>query len=115
VDDALGRAQLLADLVRSSDHLFLVIEPETTNVCFWFLPLDMDPKTTSKQDVIDRGEEINELTTHIKEHMLQDGLMMCSYMTNKGLPHFWRIVTHNIHSTDDDMRFAVEYIQKVGR
>lgn len=114
VDNALNRAQLLSELICMSDHLLLVTKPETTNVCFRFLPPDMDPKTTSRQDVIDRGEEINWLTTHIKKRMLQDGFMMCSCMTNQGLPNFWRMITHNIHSTDDDMRSAVAYIQRIG-
>lgn len=92
----------------------LVTEPTLTNVCFWLLPPDMDPHTTTKESILHRFDDIQHLAIRTKEAMLSEGKMMCSYMTNKNLPNFWRMITHNIHSTDDDMRFAIEHIQALG-
>lgn len=108
VDHVFELARYFTEYVRHRDGFKLVIEPECTNVCFWYVP-------PSKRHL--QGEEMSKVLQKIgptvKERMVKKGSMLITYQPLRELPNFFRLVLQNSGLTEADMRFFAEEIERL--
>ncbi|KZC08803.1 PREDICTED: cysteine sulfinic acid decarboxylase [Dufourea novaeangliae] len=109
VDRVFQLARYFTDHMKHRDGFELLLEPECTNVCFWYVP-------PSKRHL--NGEELSKALQKIgptvKERMVKKGSMLITYQPLRELPNFFRLVLQNSGLTEGDMRFFVEEIERLG-
>ncbi|XP_017877131.1 cysteine sulfinic acid decarboxylase [Ceratina calcarata] len=108
VDRVFELSRYFTEYIRHRDGFKLMLEPECTNVCFWYVP-------PSKRHL--RGEEMSEALQKIgpavKERMVKKGSMLITYQPLGKLPNFFRLVLQNSGLTEADMRFFAEEIERL--
>ncbi|XP_033330347.1 glutamate decarboxylase-like protein black isoform X1 [Megalopta genalis] len=108
VDRVFELAQYFTDYVKQREGFKLLLEPECTNVCFWYVPF-------SKRHL--KGEELSKALQKIgptvKERMVKKGSMLITYQPLRELPNFFRLVLQNSGLTKTDMRFFAEEIERL--
>lgn len=108
VDHVFELARYFTEYIRHRDGFKLVIEPECTNVCFWYVP-------PSKRHL--QGEELSKVLQKtgpaVKERMVKKGSMLITYQPLRELPNFFRLVLQNSGLTEADMRFFAEEIERL--
>ncbi|XP_076756849.1 glutamate decarboxylase-like protein black [Xylocopa sonorina] len=108
VDRVFELSRYFTDSIRRREGFKLVLEPECTNVCFWYVP-------PSKRHL--RGEELSKVLQKIgpavKERMMKKGSMLITYQPLHQLPNFFRLVLQNSGLTEADMRFFADEIERL--
>jgi glutamate/tyrosine decarboxylase-like PLP-dependent enzyme len=114
VNETWANAKYLANLARNHPNFELVLEPEWTNVSFYYIPdrfLNME-----------RNEEfykqIGAITPNIKGEIIKEGKLMTAYQIadfgGKHYPNFWRPAIH--YGKDrEDMEHVINTIHKHGQ
>ncbi|XP_031829973.1 glutamate decarboxylase-like protein black isoform X2 [Nomia melanderi] len=101
-------AHYFKDYIKQKQGFKLLLEPECTNVCFWYVP-------PSKRHL--KGEELSTALKTIgpvvKERMVKKGSMLITYQPLRELPNFFRLVLQNSGLTKADMRFFAEEIERL--
>lgn len=82
-------------------------EPECTNVCFWYIPPSLRSGTYS-------NEALHNVAPRIKEKMMKQGLMMCTYQTLHDLPNFFRLALENSGLNEEDMDRMIKIFEQLG-
>ncbi|KAG7196623.1 hypothetical protein KM043_015973 [Ampulex compressa] len=108
VDRVFELSRYFADYIRQREGWILVMEPECTNVCFWYLP---PSKRDLKED--ERNSAIHGIASRVKERMVRKGSMLMTYQRLRDKPNFFRLVLQNSALTEADMRFFVEEIERL--
>ncbi|KOC67911.1 Glutamate decarboxylase-like protein 1 [Habropoda laboriosa] len=108
VDRVFELSRYFTDYIRHREGFKLMLEPECTNVCFWYVP-------PSKRHL--QGEELSKVFQKIgpavKERMVKKGSMLITYQPQRELPNFFRLVLQNSGLTEADMRFFAEEIERL--
>ncbi|XP_076180879.1 glutamate decarboxylase-like protein black [Ptiloglossa arizonensis] len=108
VDRVFELARYFTDYVRHREGFMLLLEPECTNVCFWYVP-------PSKRHL--RGEEqlkvLQKIGPTVKERMVKNGSMLITYQPLRELPNFFRLVLQNSGLTEADMEFFAKEIERL--
>ena len=108
VDRVFELARYFTNYIRHREGFKLMLEPECTNVCFWYVPL-------SKRHL--QGDELSKALQKIgpvvKERMMKKGSMLITYQPLCELPNFFRLVLQNSGLTEADMRFFAEEIERL--
>ncbi|CAL7942271.1 unnamed protein product [Xylocopa violacea] len=108
VDRVFELSRYFTDYISCREGFKLVLEPECTNVCFWYVP-------PSKRHL--EGEELSKVLQKIgpvvKERMMKKGSMLITYQPLHKLPNFFRLVLQNSGLTETDMRFFAEEIERL--
>ncbi|XP_017764181.1 PREDICTED: cysteine sulfinic acid decarboxylase [Eufriesea mexicana] len=108
VDRVFELAQYFTDYIRHREGFNLILEPECTNVCFWYIP-------PSKRHL--QGENLlkvlQKIGPTVKERMVKKGSMLITYQPLRELPNFFRLVLQNSGLTEADVRFFAEEIERL--
>ncbi|XP_066588147.1 cysteine sulfinic acid decarboxylase isoform X2 [Prorops nasuta] len=101
-------SQYFADRIRNRAGWKLILEPECTNVCFWYVP-------PSKRQLKDKelSKALHEIAPIVKERMVKKGSMLITYQPLRGMPNFFRLVLQNSGLTEADMEFFIEEIERL--
>jgi len=117
VDNTFAMADYLTDLVKSREGFRLVSAYETrqcTNVGFWYIP----PRLRGMEENEEWWREMEKIAPQIKEKMIMEGSLMIGYqpLPYKNLKNFFRMVIHGVpRPTEENMKFVVDEIERIGR
>ncbi|XP_042204452.1 cysteine sulfinic acid decarboxylase-like [Homarus americanus] len=100
-------SKLFADKIRSRDGFTLLLEPECTNVCFWYAP----PSLRGHEDNPDYTTRLHAVAPRIKERMVKEGTMMITYQPLRERHNFFRLVLQNSQVNEDDIDYFVRQIE----
>jgi glutamate/tyrosine decarboxylase-like PLP-dependent enzyme len=112
VDHAFAQAKTLRDGVVARPHAFkLLTEPESLNVCFFYVP----PSARALPDGEEKSRCIGEATAAIRRKMQHDGRALFNYSDLAGVQgHFFRFITCNPHANEMDMLWCLDYVEELG-
>lgn len=108
VDRVFELARYFTDYIRHREGFKLMLEPECTNVCFWYVP----PSKRHLQDE-ELLKALEKIGPDVKERMVKKGSMLITYQPLRELPNFFRLVLQNSGLTKADMRFFAEEIERL--
>jgi len=114
VQSLFDHADYLKNKINESERLILLQEPECTNVCFRYIPKDMDKEAVTHNTIRDDFDRIHALTSSIKDEMLKRWEMMVTYCPVKDLPNFFRMVFVRHDIKKEDIDFVVDHIVSLG-
>ncbi|XP_066991602.2 cysteine sulfinic acid decarboxylase [Anabrus simplex] len=110
VDTVFENAEYFTTQIKNREGFRLLLEPECTNVCFWYVP----PSLRGLEDQPDFNERLHKVAPKIKERMMKDGSMMVTYQPLKDLPNFFRLVLQNSGLDHSDMDFFIKEFERLG-
>ncbi|XP_030054046.1 cysteine sulfinic acid decarboxylase isoform X2 [Microcaecilia unicolor] len=110
VDRAFSLAKYLVEEIKKREGFHLVMEPEFVNLCFWFIP----PSLRGKEKCDGYWERLGKVAPVIKERMVKKGSMMVGYQPHGSKVNFFRQIVVNPSTTEDDMNFFLDEIEKLG-
>ncbi|KAF7417691.1 hypothetical protein HZH68_000344 [Vespula germanica] len=108
VDRVFELSRYFTDYIRQRKGWKLILEPECTNVCFWYTP----PLKRHLKDE-ELSNLLHKIAPIIKERMVRKGSMLITYQSLHNLPNFFRLVLQNSGLTEADMRFFVNEIESL--
>nr|XP_053652791.1 LOW QUALITY PROTEIN: cysteine sulfinic acid decarboxylase-like [Cherax quadricarinatus] len=111
VERVFEMSQLFADKIRFREGFKLLLEPECTNVCFWYEP----PSLRTKRAHPEYNKLLNAVAPKIKERMVKTGSMMITYQPLRGQPNFFRLVLQNSQVNEHDINYFIAQIEHLGR
>lgn len=111
IDNLFECSRYLANLVKERDGFELVIEPECTNVCFWYIPASMRDQTRDA----DWWERLGKVAPKIKEGMTKAGTMLIGYQPDEEHVNFFRMIITNLEILKSDMDFVINEIDRLGK
>jgi len=115
VDHAFDQAQYITSKIKEKekDKKFRLLNdnPESLNVCFWFIP----PSARNLEEGKEKDEKLSQATTTIRRQMQLEGKVLVNYSDLEGVHgHFWRMITCNPGATKGDMDFVLSEIERLG-
>ncbi len=114
VNETYNNAKYLAKLAKEHPNFELILEPEWTNVSFYYIP--------NRFLGMERDEEfykqIGAVTPQLKAEIIKEGKLMSAYQIadfgGKHYPNFWRPAIH--YGKDrEDMEHVIDTIHKHGQ
>ncbi|KAK1123432.1 hypothetical protein K0M31_008140 [Melipona bicolor] len=108
VDRVFELARYFTNYIRHREGFKLILEPECTNVCFWYVP---SSKRHLQSDELSKA--LQKIGPAVKERMMKKGSMLITYQPLRELPNFFRLVLQNSGLTEADMRFFAEEIERL--
>ncbi|KAJ8036303.1 Cysteine sulfinic acid decarboxylase [Holothuria leucospilota] len=111
IDNKFDCARYLAEQLKQREGFQLLLEPECTNVCFWFIP----PCLRGKENEPDFYQRLSKVAPIIKAKMVYQGSIMITYQPQKDKVNFFRMVV--IHSFLDKrhMDYVLNKIEEFGK
>lgn len=113
IDAAFEAASYLASEVEKRDGFELIMAPQYTNICFYYIPTIMRERQRDEKWM----ECISKVTALIKERMMMNGNLMIGYqpLPSQGLKNFFRmVVTAQPKATNEMMDFVLNQIVAIG-
>uniref|UniRef100_A0AAQ5ZXV7 Glutamate decarboxylase 2 n=1 Tax=Amphiprion ocellaris TaxID=80972 RepID=A0AAQ5ZXV7_AMPOC len=98
-------------LFLSSLVAFVFLQPQHTNVCFWYLP----PGIRYMEDKEEKKKHLHKVAPVIKARMMEYGTTMVSYQPQGDKVNFFRMVISNPAATFQDIDFLIEEIERLGQ
>uniref|UniRef100_A0A8C5DFV3 Glutamate decarboxylase like 1 n=1 Tax=Gouania willdenowi TaxID=441366 RepID=A0A8C5DFV3_GOUWI len=89
----------------------LLMEPECTNVCFWYIP----PSLRNLQGHPKFWKKLHTVAPAIKERMMKVGSMMVGYQTHKDRVNFFRMVLVSPQVSTEDADFVLDEMHNLGK
>ncbi|CAL4074894.1 unnamed protein product, partial [Meganyctiphanes norvegica] len=111
IDRVFELAFTFRDIVVARPGFELVLQPECTNVCFWFIPPSLRNKSREDKDF---DSLLHTVAPKIKERMVKSGKMMITYQPVRGMPNFFRFVLQNSCLTEQDLKYFIDTIEELG-
>ncbi|EGJ35169.1 MULTISPECIES: aminotransferase class I/II-fold pyridoxal phosphate-dependent enzyme [Moorena] len=96
-----------------SDRVLYVVEPQYFNLCFWFIPEEMEVKETITDYTAAEIDKIDQLNLAIYDQVVQDDFIKVSSSSFNNLPAFIRIIVHHGNLTTDIISEIVAYLYKI--
>lgn len=93
-----------------SDHVLYVVEPQYLNLCFWFIPEEMEVKNSITDYTDVQIQKIEHLNRTIYDHVVQDGFLKVNSCNFNDFPAFIRIVVHHGNSNREIIAEIVAYL-----
>lgn len=103
-------AEHFTSLVKNREGFELLLEPECTNVCFWYIPKKL--RSLPRDESFDK--QLHKVAPQIKERMMKEGTMMITYQPLKTKPNFFRLVLQDSSLNKQDMMHFIEIIETYG-
>ncbi|XP_044064037.1 acidic amino acid decarboxylase GADL1-like isoform X2 [Siniperca chuatsi] len=110
VDRALAMARYLAQEIKKREGFCLLMEPEYTNVCFWYIP----PSLRKLPEGPELWKKLHTVAPVVKERMMKKGSMMVGYQTHRDKPNFFRMVVISPQVSRQDLDFVLDEIHNLG-
>jgi glutamate decarboxylase len=98
-------------LKERSDRFHLLMEPEFVNICFWYIPKRLRGVLHDSCKM----EEMGELCPRIKSRMMKAGSVMVGYTRDGKLPNFFRSIISQEGTTEKDIDFLLDEIDRLGQ
>nr|XP_022328984.1 cysteine sulfinic acid decarboxylase-like [Crassostrea virginica]XP_022334582.1 cysteine sulfinic acid decarboxylase-like isoform X1 [Crassostrea virginica] len=111
IDNLFECSRYLAKSVKNKEGFELVVEPECTNVCFWYIPVSM---RNQPRDA-DWWQRLGKVAPKIKEKMTKDGTMLIGYQPDGERVNFFRMIISNLEIVKADMDFVISEIDRLGK
>ncbi|XP_061570852.1 acidic amino acid decarboxylase GADL1-like [Cololabis saira] len=111
VDRALAMARYLALQVKEREGFRLLMEPEYSNICFWYIP----PSLRNLPEDADFWKKLHNVAPVIKERMMKRGSMMVGYQPHGGKANFFRMIVISPQVSRQDMDFVLDEIHDLGK
>ncbi|XP_072416788.1 acidic amino acid decarboxylase GADL1-like [Chiloscyllium punctatum] len=111
VNRAFASARYLADEIKKRKEFRLLMEPEYTNVCFWYIPLSLR-NVPEDQDF---WKKLHLVAPVIKERMMKKGSMMVGYQPHRDKVNFFRQIIISPLVSREDMDFILNEIDNLGK
>lgn len=96
--------------IRDREGFVLLMEPQCTNVCFWYEP----PSLRGQRCHPNYHTRLHAVAPLIKERMVKTGSMMVTYQPLREKPNFFRLVLQNSQVNHDDIHYFVRQIEALG-
>lgn len=92
------------------DKFYLILEPELTNVSFWYIPtrLRKVPHTLARE------QDLGKLTPILKGRMMQAGTLMVGYQPDDRRPNFFRNIISSAAVSKQDIDFLLNELDRLG-
>ncbi|XP_063590139.1 cysteine sulfinic acid decarboxylase-like [Penaeus indicus] len=110
IDHLFEMTKFFTDTIREREGFRLVLEPQCTNVCFWYEP----PSLRGKRNHEQYPQLLNSVAPRIKERMVKTGAMMITYQPLHSRPNFFRLVLQNSQVNAEDMKYFANQIEVLG-
>ncbi|XP_072139632.1 acidic amino acid decarboxylase GADL1-like [Mobula birostris] len=111
VNRAFASARYLADEIKKRNEFRLILEPEYTNVCFWYIP----PSLRGVPEDQDFWKKLHCVAPVIKERMMKKGSMMVGYQPHRDKVNFFRQIIISPLVSREDMDFILNEIDSLGK
>lgn len=111
VDKVFETAEYFTMLVKNREGFELLLEPECTNVCFYYIPSKL--RDMPRDDEV-FNQQLHKVAPKIKERMMKEGSMMITYQPLKSKPNFFRLVLQDSSLNQHDMQHFIDTIEKYG-
>lgn len=112
IDKVFENAEFFTNNIKNRESFKMVLDnPQCTNICFWFIPDSLK----GKENDVDFNEKLHKIAPKIKERMMKEGTMMCTYQPQKSLPNFFRIVFQNSGLEKSDMIHLINEFERLGK
>lgn len=111
IDHLFEMTKFFTDTIRDREGFRLVLEPQCTNVCFWYEPPSLRGKRAHEQ----YPQLLNSVAPRIKERMVKTGTMMITYQPLHSRPNFFRLVLQNSQVNAEDMKYFANQFEVLGR
>uniref|UniRef100_A0A8C5DGS5 Glutamate decarboxylase like 1 n=1 Tax=Gouania willdenowi TaxID=441366 RepID=A0A8C5DGS5_GOUWI len=108
VDRAFAMAKYFAEQIKQREGFQLLMEPECTNVCFWYIP----PSLRNLESFL---LFLLQVAPAIKERMMKVGSMMVGYQTHKDRVNFFRMVLVSPQVSTEDADFVLDEMHNLGK
>ncbi|MGB3404982.1 MAG: pyridoxal-dependent decarboxylase [Microcoleaceae cyanobacterium] len=95
------------------EHILYVVEPQYFNLCFWFIPEEMEVKNSITDYTEAQIKKIGDLNCTIYNQVIQDGFIQVNSCNYNDYPGFLRIVVHHGNLTKDTISEIVAYLYKI--
>lgn len=93
------------------NEFYLILEPELTNVCFWYIP----PSLRKMPHGPEKEKRLGEITPKIKARMMNCGTMMIGYQPQGDIPNFFRTIISKDGLTEKDIDFMMDELDRLGK
>ncbi|KAL6052348.1 Acidic amino acid decarboxylase GADL1-like [Balamuthia mandrillaris] len=112
VEHAFEQAQSLVQMIKErGDRFQLLTEPESLNVCFWYVP----KAARSLPEGKDKYELMDKATLTIRRKMQLEGKVLVNYSDLSGVHgHFFRMITCNPFAGVEDIAFMLDEMERLG-
>ncbi|XP_075322662.1 acidic amino acid decarboxylase GADL1-like [Odontesthes bonariensis] len=111
VDGVLAMARHLEQEIKKREGFHLLMEPEYTNVCFWYIP----PSLRNLRDGPELWKKLHTVAPVVKERMMETGSLMLGYQTHEDKPNFFRMVVISPQVSRKDLDFVLDEIHNLGK
>ncbi|XP_020792898.1 acidic amino acid decarboxylase GADL1 [Boleophthalmus pectinirostris] len=111
VERALAMAHYLTQQIKDRQEFQLFMEPEYTNVCFWYVP----PSLRNVPVGPEFWNKLHKVAPVIKERMIKKGSLMVGYQPHGDKANFFRMVIISPQVTSEDMDFVLDEIHCLGQ
>ena len=111
VNRAFALSRYLVDEIKKREGFKLLMEPEYTNVCFWYIP----PSLREMEEGPEFWRKLSLVAPAIKEKMMKKGSLMLGYQPHRGKVNFFRQVVISPQVSREDMDFLLDEIDSLGR
>ncbi|ROT65088.1 Cysteine sulfinic acid decarboxylase [Penaeus vannamei] len=110
IDHLFEMTKFFTDTIRDREGFRLVLEPQCTNVCFWYERLAAGKRAHEQYPQL-----LNSVAPRIKERMVKTGTMMITYQPLHSRPNFFRLVLQNSQVNAEDMKYFANQFEVLGR
>ncbi|KAM7382401.1 hypothetical protein PAMP_002130 [Pampus punctatissimus] len=111
VNRALSMARYLAQEIKKREGFRLLMEPEYSNVCFWYIP----PSLRNLPDSPELWKKLHTVAPVVKERMMKKGSMMVGYQPHGDKANFFRMIVISPQVSKEDMDFVLDEIHNLGK
>ena len=111
IDQAFDNSRHLAERCRTTPGFRLMLDPECTNVCFWYIP----PSMRGQEETPEWWSKLNTVAPKIKQRMMEKGSLLVCYQQHEQYVNFFRMVVISDRCFHKDMDFIIEEIDRLGR
>ncbi|XP_060241088.1 acidic amino acid decarboxylase GADL1 isoform X2 [Meriones unguiculatus] len=111
VNRAFALSRYLVDEIKKREGFRLLMEPEYTNICFWYIP----PSLREMEEGPEFWKKLSLVAPAIKEKMMKKGSLMLGYQPHRGKVNFFRQVVISPQVSREDMDFLLDEIDSLGR
>lgn len=112
IDSMMYLTQYMVKKIKErKDEFYLILEPELTNVCFWYIP----PSLRKMPHGPEKERRLGEITPKIKARMMEKGTLMIGYQPQEEIPNFFRNIISKDGLTEKDIDFLMDELDRLGK
>ncbi|XP_033121802.1 cysteine sulfinic acid decarboxylase-like [Anneissia japonica] len=110
INHKFNNSRYMANVIKSRKDFILVLEPECTNVCFWYLP----PCLQGLERTPEFWDRMRKVAPIIKERMVRNGSLLIGYQPLEPRVNFFRQIFANAQTSKEDVDYIINEIATLG-